>query len=126
MIKPKSLHIQLKYKYAEMKNSLRTSCSPAVGREDFKELKTEDGAVQPITLRVLSEIPSPTTNEQVPIPFRKEPVERSRVACSRNCLLYSMEIQWLRIILLEVFLLLLKTSTSSKYDVPLINRPIFT
>jgi hypothetical protein len=31
------------------RNRLRTSCAPVVGRGDFKKLKTEDGAVQPIT-----------------------------------------------------------------------------
>ena len=35
-----------------MKNHLRTSCAPAVGRGDFKKLKTEDGAVQPITAAI--------------------------------------------------------------------------
>ena len=31
---------------------LCTSCAPAVGREDFKKLKTEEGAVQPITAAI--------------------------------------------------------------------------
>lgn len=31
------------------KNRLRTSCAPAVGRWDVKKMKTEVGAVQPIT-----------------------------------------------------------------------------
>jgi hypothetical protein len=31
------------------RNRLRTSCTPAVGRGDFKKREPEEGAVQPIT-----------------------------------------------------------------------------
>ena len=48
----KPLYTQIKYRYAEKKNRLRTSCAPAVGRGDFKKLKTEEGAVQPITAAI--------------------------------------------------------------------------
>ena len=42
-----------------MKNRLRTSCAPAVGRGDFKKLKPEDGAVQPITAAIWFRFASP-------------------------------------------------------------------
>jgi len=40
-------------------NRLRTSCAPAVGHGDFKKLKTEDGAVQPITAAIWFRCASP-------------------------------------------------------------------
>ena len=42
-----------------MKNRLRTSCAPAVGRGNFKKLKPEDGAVQPITAAIWFRFASP-------------------------------------------------------------------
>ena len=41
------------------KNRLRTSCAPAVVRGDFKKLKTEEGAVQPITAAIWFRFASP-------------------------------------------------------------------
>jgi hypothetical protein len=34
------------------RNRLRMSCATAVGRGDFKKLKTEEGVVQPITAAI--------------------------------------------------------------------------
>ena len=48
----KSLDTQIKYRYGEKTNRLRTSCAPAVGRGDFKKPETEEGAVQPITAAI--------------------------------------------------------------------------
>jgi hypothetical protein len=47
-----SFRKQIKYRYAEKKNRLRTSCASAVGRGYFKKMKIEDGAVQPITAAI--------------------------------------------------------------------------
>lgn len=44
-----TLNQELSFKSRFMRNRLRTSCASAVGRGDFKKMKTEDGAVQPIT-----------------------------------------------------------------------------
>ncbi len=75
-----------------MKNRLRTSCSPEVGRGDFKKLKTEESPVQPITVAIQPinssyMVPLRFTQIFAPLRFAKTSYSSPLVAISASAVL---------------------------------------